>query len=156
MLTGRPNFLHSSWGCLEPFDKPLTKELRREKGVYSHLITDHPHYFTYVGSGYHSSFDSWEFMRGQEGDPFNGVVDFSYSDYSEKYNPQYYPVGDVKQDLPFLREQHIINRERHFEHEKDSTLAQCDNAAFNFLDNNCYISRIKVIRKLGSSTNPII
>ncbi|ADK79785.1 sulfatase [Sediminispirochaeta smaragdinae DSM 11293] len=135
-LTGRPNFLHASWGCLEPFDRPLTKELRKSKGVYSHLITDHPHYFTYGGSGYHSSFDSWEFMRGQEGDPCTGIVDFDYKQYDDFYNPTYYPVGDEKLDLPFLREQHIKNREKSMTAEKDMSLVKCYEAAFTFLDRN--------------------
>ena len=134
--TGRANFLHASWGCLEPFDRSLPKELNADKNVYSHLITDHPHYFTYGGGGYHSAFSSWEFMRGQEGDPFNGVAEYNFREQSDTYNPQYYPVGDIKQDLPFLREQHIINREMFMKDEKDMSLVKCYEAAYSFLDRN--------------------
>lgn len=136
LMTGRSHFLHASWGCLEPFDKAVTKELRREKGVYSHLITDHPHYFAYGGAGYHSSFDSWEFIRGQEGDPCLACVDFNEADYAGIYSPTYYPVGDAKIDLPFLRTQHIKNRDHYLRSEKDSCIARCYQSAFAFLDTN--------------------
>ena len=42
--TGRPNFLHRSWGPLEPFDDSVPGMLR-ENGVSSHLISDHYHYW---------------------------------------------------------------------------------------------------------------
>lgn len=42
--TGRCNFLHRSWGPLEPFDDSMP-ELLKQHGVYTHLITDHQHYF---------------------------------------------------------------------------------------------------------------
>ena len=49
--TGRLNFMHRSWGPLEPFDNSLPQILS-EHGVYAHLITDHLHYFEEGGSGY--------------------------------------------------------------------------------------------------------
>src|SRR5512140_643960 len=42
--TGRLNFIHRGWGPLEPFDHSVA-EILRDKGVYTHLITDHYHYF---------------------------------------------------------------------------------------------------------------
>ena len=68
MLTGRLTFLHRSWGPLEPFDNAFP-ELLHEAGVYSHLITDHFHYWEDGGATYHNRYDSYEFVRGQEGDP---------------------------------------------------------------------------------------
>ena len=41
--TGRPNFLHRSWGPLEPFDDSMPQILK-EAGVHTHLSTDHYHY----------------------------------------------------------------------------------------------------------------
>ena len=70
-LTGRPNFLHRSWGPLEPFDDSLPR-LLRAGGVTSHLVTDHYHYFECGGATYHTQYDSWQFFRGQEGDPWIG------------------------------------------------------------------------------------
>ncbi len=71
--TGRYNFLHRSWGPIEPFDDSMP-ELLKEHGVYSHLCTDHYHYFEDGGSTYHTRYCSWEFARGQEGDPWKGNV----------------------------------------------------------------------------------
>ncbi|MET9490771.1 sulfatase [Nocardia sp. NPDC006630] len=71
--TGRYNFLHRSWGPLEPFDDSLPELLRRA-GVYSHLASDHQHYWEDGGATYHTRYDTWEFFRGQEGDPWKGHV----------------------------------------------------------------------------------
>ncbi|MEM8739192.1 MAG: sulfatase [Planctomycetota bacterium] len=71
--TGRPNFLHNSWGPLEPFDDSMPAMLSAA-GVYTHLVTDHYHYFENGGATYHTRYDSWEFFRGQEGDPWIGQV----------------------------------------------------------------------------------
>ena len=73
MHTGRYNFLHRSWGPLEPFDDS-TPEILSENGVYTHLSTDHQHYFEDGGASYHTRYDSWEFHRGQEGDGWIGQV----------------------------------------------------------------------------------
>jgi arylsulfatase A-like enzyme len=72
-LTGRPNFLHRAWGPMEPFDDSVPKMLRGA-GVYSHMSTDHYHYFETGGATYHTQFNTWEFFRGQEGDPWVGQV----------------------------------------------------------------------------------
>ena len=42
--TGRPNFLHRSWGPLEPFDNSMP-EILKEHGIYTRLISDHGHYW---------------------------------------------------------------------------------------------------------------
>ena len=39
MQTGRLNFLHRSWGPMEPFDNSFP-ELLYGSGCYSHLVTD--------------------------------------------------------------------------------------------------------------------
>ena len=71
--TGRYNFLHRSWGPLEPFDDSMPQILR-ENGIHTHLCTDHQHYFEEGGATYHTKYSSWEFSRGQEGDPWIGQV----------------------------------------------------------------------------------
>ena len=71
--TGRPNFLHCPWGPLEPFDDSVPQMLQ-EAGVYTHLCSDHYHYWEDGGATYHGRYDSWEFYRGQEGDPHVGQV----------------------------------------------------------------------------------
>ncbi|MDA2809359.1 sulfatase [Nocardiopsis sp. RSe5-2] len=71
--TGRHNFLHRSWGPLEPFDDSMP-QLLRDAGVHTHLASDHPHYWEDGGATYHTRYSTWEFFRGQEGDPWKGVV----------------------------------------------------------------------------------
>lgn len=67
--TGKYNFLHRGWGPLEPFDCSVVESLRA-KGVYTHLVTDHSHYWEDGGATYHNRYDSWEGFRGQEGDRY--------------------------------------------------------------------------------------
>lgn len=71
--TGRPNFLHRSWGPLEPFDDSVP-EILKKNGVHTHLASDHQHYWEDGGCTYHTRYSSWEFFRGQEGDPWIGQV----------------------------------------------------------------------------------
>jgi arylsulfatase A-like enzyme len=67
--TGRYNFLHRSWGPIEPFDDSMP-ELLKEAGTRTHLISDHYHYWEEGGCNYHTRYDAWEISRGREGDPW--------------------------------------------------------------------------------------
>lgn len=71
--TGRYNFLHRSWGPLEPFDDSMP-EILKQHGVYTHLVTDHQHYWEDGGVTYHNRYSTYEFVRGQEGDPWKGEI----------------------------------------------------------------------------------
>ncbi len=73
-MTGRHNFLYRGWGPIEPYDDTLPRELRRQN-VFTHLLTDHDHYFELGGENYHTCFNTWEFFRGQEHDPWVSLVD---------------------------------------------------------------------------------
>jgi arylsulfatase A-like enzyme len=69
--TGRYNFLHRSWGPLEPFDESMP-EILKNNGIYTHLVSDHYHYWEDGGCTYHNRYSSWEISRGQEGDAWKG------------------------------------------------------------------------------------
>ena len=71
--TGRYNFLHRSWGPIEPFDDSIP-EMIGKAGVHTHMITDHQHYWEDGGATYHNRYTSYEFVRGQEGDRWKGDV----------------------------------------------------------------------------------
>lgn len=71
--TARPNFLHCPWGPLEPFDDSSI-EILKNRGVYTHLASDHYHYWEDGGCTYHNRYNTWQFFRGQEGDPWIGQV----------------------------------------------------------------------------------
>ena len=65
--TGRLNFLHRSWSPFEPFDESMPRMLS-EHGIWSHLVTDHCHYWEAGGANYWTNYSSFAFIRGQEGD----------------------------------------------------------------------------------------
>ena len=69
--TGRYNFLHRSWGPVEPFDDSMP-ELLKNNGIHTHLASDHYHYWEEGGCNYHTRYKTWEIARGQEGDPWKG------------------------------------------------------------------------------------
>lgn len=71
--TGRYNFLHRSWGPLEPFDDSMP-EILRQHGIYTHLVSDHYHYWEDGGCTYHQRYTTWSIVRGQEGDHWKAIV----------------------------------------------------------------------------------
>ncbi|WP_125615132.1 hypothetical protein [Actinomadura sp. WAC 06369] len=64
---GAYNSLHRGWGPLEPFDDSMPQMLT-ENRVYTHLVTDHRHYWEDGGATHHGRYRTFEFFRGQEGD----------------------------------------------------------------------------------------
>ena len=80
LQTGRYNFLHSSWSPMQPFDDSVITRMK-EAGIYTHISTDHFHYWQDGGSCYLTKFDSHEIVRGQQGDPWMGQV--SWPDYPD-------------------------------------------------------------------------
>ncbi|WP_426592662.1 sulfatase-like hydrolase/transferase [Cellulomonas sp. McL0617] len=100
--TGRYNFLHRAWGPLEPFDDSMPQMLR-DAGIHTHLVTDHPHYWEDGGATYHTRYSTWEFFRGQEGEPWKGVVEpggravgkHANSHKQDRVNRSYMPTEDL-------------------------------------------------------------
>lgn len=74
ILCGRLNFLERSWGPIEPFDVTLPAVLK-EHNYFTHITTDHCHYFRLGGEGYVQQFNTWDYHRGQEGDPWISRID---------------------------------------------------------------------------------
>lgn len=118
LQTGRLSFLHRSWGPLEPFDRSLPQMLKAG-GIYSHLITDHLHYFEDGGATYHTRFNSFEFVRGQEADPWKAMVQPPWERLREKYHPAQY---SQRQGSAFFH--NIVNRE-YIKTEDDFPCVQC-------------------------------
>ena len=129
MLTGRLTFLHRSWGPLEPFDNAMP-ELLNAAGVYSHLITDHAHYWEDGGATYHNRYNTFEFVRGQEGDPWKAMVQPPWERLREKYHPRQFSTERRK-----YHAQNVINRE-FINKEKDFPSVQCFAHGLEFLDRN--------------------
>lgn len=127
--TGRYNFLHREWGPLEPFDDSMP-EILKERGIYTHLISDHLHYWEDGGSNYHTRYSSWEIVRGQEGDHWKG----------EKADPEIPPVVKVPQKqqgggTSSLWRYDWVNRQ-YMKEEKDFPQTQCFDRGCEFLEKN--------------------
>lgn len=120
MHTGRHNFLHRSWGPLEPFDDSMP-ELLRHAGVHTHLASDHPHYWEDGGATYHTRYSTWEFCRGQEGDPWKGVVGSSGD-----------PADGMRERM---RRQDAVNR-TYMPTEADHSQTRTVDAGIEFLETN--------------------
>ncbi|MGF1736436.1 sulfatase [Photobacterium satsumensis] len=131
--TGRYNFFHSAWGPMEPYDNSLPVILREKKKTYSHLITDHFHYFEDGGAGYHTKYDTWEFIRGQEYDQWIGEVSPPVDEFKEQYDSRHYNLAGDPRSCHKL--QHLINRQ-HIVKDEDFPIHQCFDRAFSFLDKN--------------------
>jgi arylsulfatase A-like enzyme len=129
ILSGRLNFLHRSWGPMEPFDNAFP-ELLHQAGIYSHLITDHFHYFEDGGATYHTRYDSYEFVRGQEGDRWKAMVQPHWERLRERYHAHQFT--DQRRTY---RSQNMINRE-FIKEEKDFPTVKCFDHAVEFLDRN--------------------
>ncbi|WP_134698600.1 sulfatase [Ammoniphilus sp. YIM 78166] len=102
IMTGRLGFLERGWGGLEPFDVTLTQKLR-EGNVFSHIVTDHYHYFATGGENYCQAFNTWDFYRGQETDPWISRVN---------------PPGLTETTYGQTRSQYELNRKTFLEEEQ--------------------------------------
>lgn len=116
--TGRYNFLHRSWGPIEPFDDSMP-EILKNNGIYSHLISDHGHYWEDGGSTYHNRYNSWEILRGQEHDPWKGQI--KEPDFPEHIGQQ--------------QRQNLINR-KYITEEHEFPQARTFSLGMDFIDKN--------------------
>ncbi|MGE9291250.1 MAG: sulfatase, partial [Puniceicoccales bacterium] len=117
--TGRPNFLHTAWCPLQPWDDSVP-EMLHEAGISSHLSTDHYHYFEDGGGHYHQRYTTWQSFRGQEGDPWMGQA-----------GPVHIPENINGKG----RDQDWINRQ-FIQAEDDFPQTQTMNAGLDFIERN--------------------
>lgn len=125
MHTGRYNFLHRSWGPLEPFDDSVPAMLTAA-GVHTHLATDHQHYWEDGGATYHNRFSTYEFFRGQEGDPWKGQLE-------DPEMPE--AIGMASSLKPKLWRQDWVNR-AHLQDEADHPQTLTFDAGVEFIETN--------------------
>ncbi|MSU88026.1 sulfatase-like hydrolase/transferase [Rhodobacteraceae bacterium 2CG4] len=130
LLTGRMSFLHRSWGPVEPFDVTFPEVLSREKGVYSHFVTDHFHYWEDGGATYHNRYDSYEFFRGQEGDRWQGVVAPDWARLDATYD-----ASQVSRTARSYKRHNVVNRD-HIRDETDHPTFKVFEAGVDFIERN--------------------
>ena len=116
--TGRYNFLHRSWGPLEPFDDSVP-DMMKNAGIYTHIISDHQHYWEDGGATYHNRYNSWEIVRGQEGDCWKPQV-------ADPEIPEHYGR---------CWRQDTVNRQ-YFDTEEKQPMAQVFRLGMEFLEKN--------------------
>ncbi len=127
--TGRLNFMHRSWGPMEPFDQSVFQQLQ-EAGVHSHLITDHYHYFEEGAGNYHTKYSSYESFRGQEGDKWQAEMAPPLADWEARYHADQF--DGASSSLPF----HYMANRDYLEKTGQFPSTQCFDAACVFLDKN--------------------
>ncbi|MBQ9047971.1 MAG: sulfatase [Solobacterium sp.] len=131
--TGRANFLHRSWGPIEPFDDSMP-EILKNNGIYTRIVTDHNHYIEDGGASYVQRYNTWECNRGQEGDPWQGYA----GEVGE--NIHAHPVADgtpaiYGRSLKRLRDNDMLNREA-MKKEEDYPQAKTFAQGVEFLERN--------------------
>ncbi len=78
LLVGALDFLWRPWGSIEVWEDAVTHLLRRDAGVTTMLVSDHPHLFESGGENYHDDFAAWDYVRGHEDDPWRTRADPSW------------------------------------------------------------------------------
>lgn len=127
--TGRYNFLHRSWGPIEPYDDSMP-EILKNAGVITHLISDHTHYWEDGGATYHNRYSSWENVRGQEGDMWKVTPEsFRKEKNIQNGDGKYFAMSGN------LQHQDAINRTFYTE-EEEMPLARTFAAGLDFLKRN--------------------
>lgn len=121
LMTGRLNFLERSWGPIEPFDVTFPKILQNAD-IFTHLTTDHCHYFRRGGEGYINEFTTWDMHRGQEGDPWVSTIK----------DPEWMPEDYYGR----LRRQYQANRTKWYENEDEYPTPRTFRSACDWLDQN--------------------
>jgi arylsulfatase A-like enzyme len=130
IMTGRHNFLHRSWGPLEPFDHAFPEILGEQRGTYVHLVTDHAHYWEDGGATYHTRYDSAEMIRGQEVDAWKGIVEPDAEAWRAKFHPRQF---NLARRHKFRR--NMVNREFYPNYE-DYPAVKTFDAGLEFLEMN--------------------
>jgi arylsulfatase A-like enzyme len=120
--TGRYNFLHRSWGPIEPFDDSMP-ELLKQHGIHTHLASDHYHYWEEGGANYHTRYSTWEIARGHEGEPWKGDL-----------RPVEIPPNVTGRADPWFR-QDVVNRQ-YMPREEDQPQANTFRMGLDFMRTN--------------------
>lgn len=119
IYTGRYEFLERGWGPLEESDQDLPSLLSPSNNtpigsygpqdVVSYFISDHKNMWCKGSGNYHFGFTGFEFIRGQQEDPWSTTSDSFYcpphdrTTKLERYWRNKYRFGSREQDMPVAR-----------------------------------------------------
>ncbi len=124
--TGRYGFFHEGWSPLEPYDDSMPQILR-EKGVHTHLVSDHHHYWRDGGANYHTRYSTYEHVRGQEGDPWKADLLTPFVNTSMAETLPSFFAAMMRQDT--------VNRS-YMQDEASHCQTLCFDAGLSFLEKN--------------------
>ena len=102
----------------------------KQAGTYSHLISDHYHYFEDGGSTYHTRYSTWSFIRGQESDPWIAMVDPPLERFRKTYHPIQYEDNRNGHRLQGMINQSAIKQKNDF------PVVRCVDETLSFLKQN--------------------
>lgn len=132
--TGRYNFLHRSWGPIEPFDDSMPQILR-ENGVYTYLSTDHYHYLRDGGATYQGRYSAWDCHRGQESDEWKADLTPVSSEFAPSLLNADHVTGSLREARRKGGWQNFNNRKA-IKKESDYPMHRTFDSGLEFLDKN--------------------
>ena len=119
VFTGRYEFLERGWGPLEEGDKDLPSQLSPhpttpitsygKDDVVSYFISDHKNMWCAGSGNYHFGFSGFEFIRGQQEDPWATTSEDFYcppqdqTGKLERYWRNTHNFGDTENNMPVAR-----------------------------------------------------
>ena len=134
LQTGRYNFLHRSWGPMEPFDDSMP-EILKKNGIHSRLATDHYHYVEDGGCTYHSRYSAWDCYRGQESDTWVSDLSPKTAEFSPNQIAAEFSTGTLREMRKRGGWQNMANRER-LHTEADFPMSMTFSDGIGFLQRN--------------------
>lgn len=137
--TGRLNFLHRSWGPVEPFDDSMP-ELLAANGVHTHLATDHYHYIQDGGATYCGRYSTFSCARGQESDAWVGDLTPREKEFAPNQLSPEQTTGPMRQARAKGGWQSESNRTR-IRGEADYPMVQTFDDGLDFIERNAGYDR---------------
>ncbi len=99
----------------------------RNNQIYTHLVSDHYHYWEHGGATYHTSYNTWEIVRGHEGDPWKGEI-------KDPEIPDH--LFDIREYMwRFFYRQNWINR-KYMEKEENESITRTFKKGLEFIKTN--------------------
>ena len=116
---------------MEPYDDSMPQILKNNR-IYTHLISDHVHYWEDGGSTYHQRYSSWETVRGQEGDKWKCLPElFDREEEAKIQNKD----GKYFYATRQLHRHDAVNR-KYMQSEEDMALVRTIRGGLEFMDAN--------------------
>jgi arylsulfatase A-like enzyme len=125
--TGKSILPRGGWIPI-PAEQPTLAQILKRADYWCGLIADVFHYFK-PNMNLHVDFDTWEWIRGQESDPWKGGP-------PNEFDPRHHMPADLWNPIYDKRMRQYLRNTRHVEGEDDYFCARTVKAAMKWLDEN--------------------